>query len=112
MDLKNLKILEKAADILKELNFSDKELQEIYAILVGMFKTDFQRIDTSLFTDIKDDNKPEIIFKRLIEFIGNSGKVETFQQFLTSLVNNKDLLDYIQNLAIEKIKDNLLKSNF
>ncbi len=112
MDLNNTKILEKAAELLSELSFNEEELQKIYFFLVKMLENEPPLSDQTvpILDEIKGDNKSEFDFKGLIELINDPSKIDAFQKFFSLILNNKQLLDQIQNLAIEKIRDNILKS--
>ncbi len=112
MDINNSKILEKAADLLSELSFNEEDLQKIYSFLAKMLEKESPLSNQSvpILGEIKGGNKSEFNFKKLIEFLNDPSKVDAFQNFFSLILNNKQLLDQIQNIAIEKIRDNLLKS--
>jgi len=112
MDLRDTKILEKAADILSELKFNDADLQKVYSLLVDILEKENQLLCSS-FTflgEIPGEKTAELDFKKLIEMLGANSRSDTLQRFSSHLLNNQQLLDLIQNLAIEKIRNNLLKS--
>ena len=113
MDLNNSKILEKAADILSELSFKDEDLQKIYSFLAEILKKESRPLglDVPPLDNIKGDNTPEFVFRKLIEILNDPSKTGKFQEFYSLLLNNTQLLELIQNLAIEKIRENLLKTS-
>ncbi len=104
--------MEKAAELLSELNFNEEELQKIYSFLAKMLEKEspLSNQTVSILDVIKGNTKSEVDFKKLIEILNDPAKIDTFQNFFSLILNNKQLLDQIQNLAIEKIRDNLLKS--
>ncbi len=113
MDLKNLKIFEKAADLLSELSFNDQDLQKIYSSLAELLEKESSISSPVVppLPDIKGEDTLKLIFKNMIEILNDPTKTETLQRFSSLLLNNRQLLDIIQNLAIEKIRDSLLKPN-
>ncbi len=112
MEIKNSKILEKAAELLSELSFNEEELQKIYSFIGKMLENEppLSIHSVPILGEIKADNKFEFEFKKLIELLNDPSKINAFQNFFSLILNNKQLLDQIQNLAIEKLRDNILKS--
>ncbi len=112
MDFNNSKILEKAAELLSELSFNEEELQKIYSFLAKMLEKESPLSDQTvpILGEIIGDNKSEFDFKKIIELLNDPSKIAAFQNLFSLILNNKQLLDQIQNLAIEKIRDNILNS--
>ncbi len=113
MDLNNSKILEKAAELLSELSFNEEELHKIYSYLAKMLEkgSTLSNQTVPILYEIKGDTQSDVVFKKLIEILNDPSKNDAFQKFFSLILNNKQLLDQIQILAIEKIRDNILKSN-
>ena len=96
------KTLEQSINLISELKLSQKDYEKIYEKFKKLLE---QKKIENIINNISDTPtiQNEEDFQRIMEIISDKAKITDLQDLLKKIIKNEDLVDFIQDLFLEKL---------